>query len=196
MKNSDWNSENTEGNLIVKLSTEERERRKRESMIETAKQYSTSSYCRKFVARIFQRMIRAEAGAHPGLFAPAIVDGVIKQVPRVKGQCVCVTCGKVHAWDSGIKGMHTGHFLASRRNSILLEEDNCHPQCSGCNYYASGKANEFRQWMMVMKGLAVIERLEKLKTESVSFSHDELVDMNIAFTKRLNAAQERMKELT
>jgi hypothetical protein len=177
----------------VTLSPEEKATRERDRLIETAKQYGASSYCRKFVAPLFQRMIRAEAGAHPGRYAPAVVDGVVMQVARKNGQCVCVTCGKVDWWDSGIKGMHTGHFLASRRNSILLEELNCAPQCSNCNFYQSGRASEFRAWMLKMRGLDVIERLERLKTTSVTFGRDELVDMRIKFNRRLKAAESKMK---
>lgn len=187
------NSDTQAGGTDVKLSPDEKAFRERERLIETAKQYSSNTYCRKFVATTFQRLIRAEAGAHPGLYAPAVVNGVITQVPRKNGQCVCVTCGKVGAWDSGIKGMHTGHFLASRRNSILLVEDNCKPQCSSCNFYGSGMANEFRLYMLKMHGIELIEQLEALKRESVSFDRETLVDMRLEFNRRLKAAIEKMK---
>lgn len=175
------------------LSEEEKATRYRLRMIENAKKYQSSSYSRKFVAPLFQRMIRAEVGADSRPYLTAVVDGEIYQVKRNLGECVCVTCGKVQAWDSGIKGMHTGHFLASRRNSILFEELNVAPQCSHCNYYRSGAPQEFRKWMHAVRGPEVIERLERLKTESVSFSKDQLVDMRIKYAARLKAAEERMK---
>jgi len=105
---------------------------------------------------------------------------------------VCVTCGKVDSWDSGIKGMHTGHFLASRRNSILLEEANVAPQCSSCNFYRSGAPSEFRMWMEAVRP-ASIERLENLKRQSVSWTLDDLVDKRIEYSKRLKAAELKMK---
>jgi hypothetical protein len=176
----------------VTLSPEEKATRERDRLIETAKQYGASSYCRKFVAPVFQRMIRAEAGAEQGR-ALAIVDGKLLDVSRKVGQCVCITCGKVDWWDSGIQGIHTGHFLASRRNSILLEEDNVAPQCSSCNFYRSGAPNEFRQWMVAVRGLSIIERLEQLKRNSVTFERDQLVDMRIKFNRRLKAAESKMK---
>ena len=176
----------------MSLSPEEKATRERDRLIETAKQYGASSYCRKFVAPVFQRMIRAEAGAEQGR-ALAIVDGKLLDVIRKVGQCVCITCGKVDWWDSGIQGIHTGHFLASRRNSILLEEDNVAPQCSSCNFYRSGAPNEFRQWMVAVRGLSIIERLEQLKRNSVTFERDQLVDMRIKFNRRLKAAESKMK---
>tara|TARA_Y100000593_G_scaffold72112_1_gene132455 strand:- start:467 stop:1183 length:717 start_codon:yes stop_codon:yes gene_type:complete len=167
--------------------------RHRQRLLDKAKEYQTSTYVRKFVAPIFQRMIRAEAGAEMCGTAVVIVDGELDVVERKRGQCACVTCGAVKAWDSGIRGMHCGHFIASRRNSILFEEDNVAPQCSHCNYYGSGRAQEFRKWMLDVRGLAVVERLERLKTESRQFCRDELVDLRIGYAARLKAAQQAMK---
>lgn len=175
------------------LSPEEKAERERERLIETAKQYATGTYCRKFVAPLFQRMIRAEDAANDRHHSFAVVDGALTTVRRLVGQCVCITCGKVDSWDSGIKGMHTGHFIASRRNSILLVEENVAPQCSNCNFYRDGSPSEFRIWMEAARGIEVIERIQKLKTQSVTFSREELVDLRIEYSRRLKAAQSKMK---
>lgn len=177
----------------MKLSPEDKAARERERMIEKAREYSAGTYCRKFVAPVFQKMIRCENAAQPAAFSRHVWEGGICESYRQIGECVCVTCGEVKAWDSGIKGMHTGHFLASRRNSILLVEENCAPQCSSCNFYRSGAPSEFRQWMEAVRGIEVIERLEALKRTSVSFTRDELVSMRIEFSRRLKSAVERMK---
>ena len=180
----------------MKLSPEDKANNARERMLETARGMSTGTYCRKYVAPVFQRMIRAEAGAEHYGWYPAVIDGKFSESYRDVGQCVCITCGKVDAWDSGITGLHTGHFVASRRNSILLVEDNCKPQCSSCNFYRSGAPAEFRRWMLAVRGIEVIERLENLKRQSVSFTRDDLVDMRIEFSKRLKAAELKMKGMT
>jgi hypothetical protein len=175
------------------LPPEDKAERHRTRMLEKAKEYQSSTYCRKFVSPLFQKMIRAEAAASlgPGI---AVVDGELNRyVWREIGQCVCITCGKIDQWDSGIKGMHTGHFLASRRNSILFDEMNVAPQCSSCNFYHSGNPQAFRKWMLEVRGLETVERLERLKTESVSFDRETLVDMRIGYQARLNEAIERMK---
>lgn len=164
----------------------------RQKLIDTSRQFAADKYCRKFVAPLFQKMIRAEKAALVGPCL-AVVDGKLTQVTRRVGQCVCVTCGKVDAWNSGIKGMHTGHFVASRRNSILLLEENCAPQCSSCNFYRDGSPSEFRIWMEAVRGIEVIERIQDLKRTSVSFRHDDLVDMRIEYAKRLKAAELKMK---
>jgi hypothetical protein len=152
----------------------------------------TTKFLNNVVAPLFQRMIRAEYGAEPSGYSQVIRMNALTHVYRHVGQCACVTCGKVDAWDSGIKGIHTGHFLASRRASILLEPDNVAPQCSSCNFFRDGAASEFRQWMEAVRGSDVIERLSKLKTQSVSFSRDELVDRWFEYSRRVKAAKERM----
>ena len=178
----------------MKQSPEDKAARARARMIDKAREYGTDSYCRKFVAPVFQRIIRAEAAACPaGFVQAAIGDHGIDTVYRCVGQCICVTCGKVDAWDSGIKGMHTGHFSASRRNAILLLEENCAPQCQSCNYYRSGMPAEFRLWMLVVRGIETIERIESLKRTSVSFDRETLVDKKIEFSRRLKGAQDKMK---
>lgn len=177
---------------MPKLSEAEKAERARQRMLDSAKAYSTGTYIRKFVAPLFQRMIRSEAGADTRPYVTAVVDGEIRQVPRRVGQVVCVTCGKVEAWSSGLGGMHTGHFVGSRSNSIIFEGDNVAPQCSRCNVYNHGEAAKFRQWMDAVRGREVVDRLQRLRNESRSFTRDELVDMLIGFRSRLKAAERKM----
>ena len=171
------------------LSDQEKARRKRERMLEKAREYTTGTYKNKFVSPVFQRMIRAEAAARPDFYFPAIVDGELAEVDREIGVCVCITCGKIDWWSSGLGGMHTGHFLASRANSILFQEDNVAPQCSRCNRYHDGEPQRFRQWMLAVRGEETVERLEQLKRTTVSFTNEELVNMRIEFQRRLKAAE-------
>ncbi len=178
---------------MPKLTTEEKSQRHRQRLLDHARTLQIGTYTRTVVAPLFQQVIRAEAGAKPSGLCVVIVNGELDQVRRGLGQCACITCGKVQRWDSGIKGMHTGHFLASRRNSILFEEENCEPQCSSCNYYRSGAPLAFRYWMLEVRGQEVVERLERLKNEVREFSRDELVDMRISFAARLKAAEQTMK---
>jgi hypothetical protein len=43
--------------------------------------------------------------------------------------------------------------------------------------------------MLYVRGEEVVERLERLKTESVSFDREDLVDMRIEYADRLKAAE-------
>ena len=175
------------------LTPEQKAERKRQRMLDKARQYQRSTYMRKFVAPVFQKMIRSEFAAKPEGHEKAVVDGQIEHVWRAVGECVCVTCGSVNAWNSGIKGMHTGHFVPSRRNSVLLEEKNVAPQCAHCNYYGQGAPAAFHLWMHEVRGQATIDYLRVLKTLSQSFTVEELVDKRIQFAERLKAAEDSMK---
>lgn len=175
------------------LTAEEKAERARERMIQTARQYRPSKYIQKFVAPLYQRMQRAEFAAAAWPYAFAIVDGELYKVRRRIGECVCVTCGKVARWNEGIEGMHAGHFIGGRTNSILFEELNVAPQCSHCNVYLSGNPQAFRKWMIEMHGEETVDRLERLQKQSRKFSVEELVDMRIEFAARLKAAMERMQ---
>lgn len=162
----------------------------RDRMIEKATEYSLGTYSRKFVAPVFQRLIRAEDAARPSGPTPVMVNGQLDDVLRLVGECVCVTCGKRAYWTGNrFQGMHTGHFLASRCNSILFEEDNVAPQCAHCNYYRDGEPQLFRTWMLSVRGEEVVERLEALKTTVVHFTREELVDKKIEYSDRLKAAE-------
>jgi len=161
-------------------------------MIQKAKEFTTRTYISRFVARSFQRMIRAEYAACETPCAAAMVKGSLEYIPREYGECVCVTCGSVKRWNH--KGMHTGHFLASRRNSILFEEANVAPQCAYCNQFLHGYPESYRMWMLAIHPEGTIERLEQLKTTSVSFTREELVDMRIRYDVRLKAAEQLMKQ--
>ena len=174
------------------MTPEEKADRARQRMIEKAKEFQTGTYSNKFVAPEFQSMIRAEAGAQPPGKVLAIMNGTPQKVFRSVGQVVCVTCGKVGPWRSGIGGMHTGHFLGSRCFSILFDEENVAPQCSNCNRYRSGRPQEFRAWMIAVRGEDTIERLERLKPTTRQFTRAELVDMRIEFNQRTREAIEQM----
>ena len=169
------------------MTPEEKAERARERMIETCKCNGIKKFQAKFVAKDFQRMIRAEYAAKGDNYELAIVGGKLRGVFRRSSQCVCVTCGKVDTWNSG--GMHTGHFLGGRFNSILFEETNVAPQCNYCNTFDGGAQQKYRQWMEAVRGTDEIDRLRKLKNESVSFTRDELVDMRIAYAARLKSAE-------
>ena len=90
--------------------------------------------------------------------------------------------------------MHTGHFIGSRKFSILFEEDNVAPQCSSCNAYEGGAPHAFRLWMLEVRGRETIERLERLKNTTRQFTREELVDMRIEYLARLKQAKQAMEE--
>ena len=175
---------------------EEKARRARQRMLDKAREYQTGTYINRFVASEFQRMIRAEQAASSPGYPVAVVDGKVVGVFRQRGECVCVTCGKTGPWKGDAFGggeIETGHFLASRRASIVLEEHNAHPQCKHCNRHLSGNQANYEMWMQHVYGQDEVDRLRRLKTETRQFTREELVDRLIEYRERLKAAEERMR---
>lgn len=181
------------------ISEQEKELRYFQRMLEKSHEYGPTRYLTKYVARDFQRMIRAEDGAK-NQTVKAISEGKLIDVHSPVGFCVCVTCAKVLPWASSThaagEGMDTGHFLPSRRASILLEESNVAPQCQGCNKHRGGHLEAFMAWMRAVRGQAVIDRLNELKLLKKTYEHEELVALRIEFKKRYKAAQQFIEERT
>ena len=160
--------------------------------IELCKSIGTAKYRNKFVAPAFQAMVRAEAGAMPDGVSLAVLNGVRHYIPRRLGQCVCITCGGVHPW-KGSNMLDSGHFCSRKDQGVLFDPQNCHPQCKNCNKYGNGKPQEYRLWMETVYGIETIERLETTKRQSIAFTRDELVDKRIEYSRRLKAAELKMK---
>jgi hypothetical protein len=175
------------------LTPEVKQARKRERMIEKAKddKISPAKYAKRSVAPTYQKMVRAEAGADPRPFVTAIVDGEIAQVARQSGQCVCISCGKVGPWKGNYYGggvFDTGHYVAGRCLSILFEPTNSHPQCKHCNKTLSGNQGCYTTWMRFTYGQDEIDRLNRQVNETGQFTLGELVDMKMGYQIRLQKA--------
>ena len=90
--------------------------------------------------------------------------------------------------------MHAGHFLPTRRLSILFDERNVHPQCSGCNK-ASGNPAAYFQFMLAEYGQEVIDDLHRLKhCGDVKYEREDYVRMRLSYVDRTKAAVKKMGE--
>ena len=161
-----------------------------------AKEWTIKTLLRK-TAIEFQKAIRAEAGAFVG-HVRCVVDGEMATRYSPRGKCVCVTCGKLVPWSGDVRtgkpGIDAGHFLGSRRASIVLEPLNCHPQCRYCNQYLSGNPDCFELYMRTVFGQDVIDNLRDLKNNvSKKWEREELVAKRIGYLDRVKAAKELMK---
>ena len=174
------------------LTPEERAIRRRQSMIDIARDKGDLGKYRGTVAVVFQKAIRAEAAALPAGLTPAVRKGELVQVFREVGQCVCITCSKVLPWTTMEGHMQTGHFIG-RCASLLFQEDGVAPQCDGCNKWGDGEGPAYTIWMEAVRGRDTIDRLQKLKPQSRSYDYEELVDINLEFQARLKIAEDQMK---
>jgi len=77
------------------------------------------------------------------------------------GDVKCVTCGHVAKWKGD--GMQAGHYVNSRCNSVLLNEDIVYPQCVKCNIYKHGNQNMYNFFMLKKHTKKKLEEFENLK---------------------------------
>ena len=180
---------------MTKLTAEERERRRFNRAMDTASAKRLSTL-KNETASALQEAIRAEYGAStkPVRFWKAALCKII-EYPVPSGFCACVTCGDCLLWKGNGTTwgtMHAGHFLPSRRLSILFDERNIHPQCSGCNK-ASGNPAAYFQYMRAAYGQEVIDDLHRLKhSGDVTFEREDYVRMRLSYLDRTKIAVKKM----
>lgn len=73
----------------------------------------------------------------------------------------CYTCPKRTHW----KDIQNGHFISRGYLATRFSEDNCRPQCVGCNMFGGGKQVEFsRKLELEQKGITIRLYREAQKT--------------------------------
>lgn len=98
------------------------------------------------------------------------------------GYVKCYTCQRVrHFKDS----MQCGHFMSRRFYSTRFSEDNCRPQCYGCNVHSQGRSYEFALHLNKEYGYDIAQELLQISRETVKFSNAELLE-KIEYYKVLN----------
>lgn len=88
---------------------------------------------------------------------------------NLDGYCECYTCGRSYE----LKKMQCGHFMSRARYATRWHEDNCRPQCYGCNVMQQGRQYDFGINLdREREGLA--EEMHKLSLTTVKFATWEL----------------------
>lgn len=96
--------------------------------------------------------------------------------------CTCVTCGKTQHY----KKQQAGHFVQGRRNAVLFDERNVHPQCYGCNICKSGNLYQYGKFMEKTYGQDVIDELFKLNDTTVKYTIQDYEEMTKEFKEKTN----------
>lgn len=81
------------------------------------------------------------------------LDAVFSKYIRAKYPKVCFTCDK-----AGV--LQNGHFIVRKYLATRWEEDNCRPQCIGCNIYGKGMFVDFEERLLKEIGA---ERMSEMK---------------------------------
>jgi len=83
------------------------------------------------------------------------LDRVFSLYIRAKYKKECYTCGK-----RGVT-LQCGHFVSRQYLATRWDENNCRPQCVGCNMFGGGKPLDFEERLKKDLGDEIVEKMKK-----------------------------------
>lgn len=105
------------------------------------------------------------------------LDEVFSKHIRTKfsreGKCACYTCSKVFL----IKDIQCGHFVSRTYTSVRWDENNCRPQCVGCNIFGGGRPLDFEEHLVKDIGVEKVNELKRARHTVVRLTHGYLQDL-------------------
>lgn len=121
------------------------------------------------------------------------LDAVFSRYMRVKysnskGVCKCFTCGS----EKRYQDMQNGHFVSRANLATRWLEDNCRPQCIGCNCIANGRIDVFAANLEKEKR-GIVEYLQEQGREVYRPTRNELKELLIEYRHKLQVAMLKFK---
>ena len=92
------------------------------------------------------------------------LDAVFSKWIRSKFPPVCYTCGKTNTT------LQCGHFVPRQYLATRWSEENCRPQCVGCNLFGGGQLLDFEE--------NLINEIGKKKVENLKHSRHEILKLD------------------
>ena len=89
------------------------------------------------------------------------------------GLIQCFTCGSIKHYK---KGMQNGHFQSRNFLATRFNEENCQPQCVGCNMFKQGEQYKFALNLDAKYGEGKAEELEFLARTIVKITRVDYED--------------------
>ncbi len=99
------------------------------------------------------------------------------------GQVQCYTCPNIRP----IAGIQNGHFVSRLYLATRYSEDNCRPQCVGCNVYGKGKTATFG---------ANLERDCGAETVSHLFREAQTIFKDFPYAEKIKEYKEKLAHLS
>ena len=115
------------------------------------------------------------------------LDTIFSRYIRLKysnsqGICECISCGKRQYW----RDIQNGHYMSRRFYSTRWSEDNCRPQCAGCNIFNQGNIQAYRVALIKQIGEQRVNLVEaRARQEHCKYGEFELNAMIQHYTKEL-----------
>lgn len=94
----------------------------------------------------------------------------------------CYTCGKESHYKDG---MQNGHFISRGSNVLRFSEDNCRPQCVGCNVFKNGNYIEFTRRMIDEVGIEKVDELRRLGKTTRQLTEKDLQKIIDEYSEKL-----------
>ena len=88
------------------------------------------------------------------------LDRVFSIYIRQKYDKSCYTCGKVGT-------LQNGHFVSRQYIATRWDENNCRPQCVGCNIFGNGKPLDFEERLKKDLGDDFVEEMKLTRHQSL-----------------------------
>lgn len=93
------------------------------------------------------------------------LDSVFSIYIRQSHPARCYTCGVT----KHRKNLQCGHFISRAYLATRFHEDNCRPQCVGCNVFGGGKPLDFEENLKKELGEQYVEDMKKLRHTPVKY---------------------------
>ena len=93
------------------------------------------------------------------------LDRVFSIYIRQKYDKSCYTCGKVGT-------LQNGHFVSRQYLATRWDENNCRPQCVGCNLFGNGKPLDFEERLKKDLGCEFVEIMKKKRHLSMKLDRN------------------------
>jgi len=93
------------------------------------------------------------------------LDRVFSIYIRQKYDKSCYTCGKVGA-------LQNGHFVPRQYLATRWDENNCRPQCVGCNIFGNGKPLDFEERLKKDLGDDFVEEMKLTRHQSLKLDRN------------------------
>ena len=114
----------------------------------------------------------------------AVFSQYIRNKYSVNGICTCYTCGK----KLPIKQMQNGHFISRGYLITRWNENNCRPQCAGCNIFGGGKPLDFEDHLKEELGDELVEEMKKSR-------HQITILSRVWYAEQIDIYKQKLKEL-
>lgn len=77
------------------------------------------------------------------------------------GMVACYTCGVIKE----VSKIQNGHFISRMYLTTRFDENNCRPQCVGCNLFGGGKPLDFEERLKKEIGAKKVEAIKMKRHE-------------------------------